>query len=140
VTTWWRTKRRKTSPEAEFYAELLRAVGRLALAPEAQIAYLSSIGTAPSADELGLEFHESLTCVDLIRARGWLTALEASMLEVLDTKLERMCRPGRESLWDVEALSTADEWKEIRQRAQEFLFLSFGLPRGDVVRVPAGDY
>jgi hypothetical protein len=92
---------------------LTDAVRRLALSAPQQVEYLRSIGTAPSTDELALEF-------DDLRHLGH-PADAAPLVERIDGLLEAMSGPG--PLWHVDALDVAPEWAELRLLAAELLRL-----------------
>lgn len=94
---------------------LIAAVRRLALPAAAQGDYLKSIGTAPSADELALEFDDHRhRCTDF--APGAI-----ALIDRIDTLLDDMSGPG--PLWHVDALAEAPEWAELRVLATELLRL-----------------
>ncbi|MFI6101281.1 hypothetical protein ACIA8G_37530 [Lentzea sp. NPDC051213] len=92
---------------------LKEAVGRLAMPADAQRAWLESIGTAPLADELALEFDDAL-----IRHRAVSTEA-AALVARINGLLEDMSGPG--PVWHVDALATAPQWAEVRALAQEAL-------------------
>ncbi|MDX8036215.1 hypothetical protein SK803_38975 [Lentzea sp. BCCO 10_0856] len=85
-------------------------VRRLAMPADVQRAWLESIGTAPSADELALEFDDA--------RQGPLTiSAEAEVaLARLDRLLDAMSGPS--PVWHVDALVDASQWAEVRALAQ----------------------
>ncbi|GGN12509.1 hypothetical protein GCM10011609_60930 [Lentzea pudingi] len=94
---------------------LVDPVRRLALPAEAQRGYLEAIGTAPSADELALEFDD---------VRPHLLALDAEAVELverIDALLDVMSGPG--PVWHVDALVSAPQWASVRALAAELLRL-----------------
>ncbi|MGZ3140624.1 hypothetical protein ACVDFE_01190 [Lentzea chajnantorensis] len=84
---------------------------RLALPASAQRAHLESIGTAPSTDELALEF-------DDVR-RHPVPPAAGPFVDRIDTLLETMSGPG--PVWHVTSLPTAAQWAELRLLAAELL-------------------
>jgi hypothetical protein len=83
------------------------------MSAESQRNYLEAIATAPSADELALEF-------DDVRHRLTTLGAEAAALAArIDTVLDAMSGPG--PLWHVDALAVAPEWAELRDLAAELL-------------------
>ncbi|MDX8054644.1 hypothetical protein SK571_35195 [Lentzea sp. BCCO 10_0798] len=97
-------------------------VRRLAMPAEAQRAYLEAIGTAPSADELALEFDDVRP--HLMR----LDAEAAALTERIDALLDAMSGPS--PVWHVDALAVAPQWASLRALAAELLrLLPFEGPR-----------
>lgn len=104
-----------------FRMELMTCLRRLAAASEIQTEYLRQLGVYPCADELGLELHElALLAREKVRA-GELSIAERAAVERLDRELASLSGHGNESLWTVEALASADEWKNVRAMASECL-------------------
>ncbi|GLY52453.1 hypothetical protein [Lentzea sp. NBRC 102530] len=94
---------------------LVNPVRRLALPAQAQREYLESIGTAPSADELALEF-------DDVKHYLLRQAPEAvAVAERVDALLDEMSGPG--PVWHVDALEGSPQWAEVRALAAELLRL-----------------
>ncbi|MGW6936292.1 hypothetical protein ACWGE0_39965 [Lentzea sp. NPDC054927] len=96
-------------------------VRRLAMPADAQRAWLESIGTAPSADELALEFDDA--------RQGPLTSSTEAAVAVarIDRLLDAMSGPS--PVWHVDALADAPQWAEVRALAQEVLpLLETGKP------------
>jgi hypothetical protein len=90
-------------------------VRRLALPAAAQRNYLEAIGTAPSADELALEFDD---------VRPHLTGLEPEavvLVDRIDALLDSMSGPS--PLWHVDALERSPQWASLRVLAAELLRL-----------------
>ncbi|WP_394613781.1 hypothetical protein JNUCC0626_28245 [Lentzea sp. JNUCC 0626] len=94
---------------------LVNPVRRLALPAQAQREYLESIGTAPSADELALQFDDVKH--HLLR-QGPETVAVA---ERIDALLDEMSGPG--PVWHVDALAESPQWAEVRGLAAELLRL-----------------
>jgi hypothetical protein len=97
--------------------ELKRILEILASNPEHQIQYLEDLGVAPLADELGLEFD------DAVNLPSELPAEVGDVLSMLDNKLSTMSGGDKSHLWQTQALSSAEEWQEVRQLAMEALTL-----------------
>ncbi|ANZ36245.1 hypothetical protein BBK82_09400 [Lentzea guizhouensis] len=92
---------------------LVGPVSRLASPAAAQRSYLESIGTAPSADELALEFD------DLRHRFGDFGAEAGVLIGRIDALLDAMSGPN--PVWRVDALATAPQWAELRVLAAELL-------------------
>ena len=88
------------------------AVHRLAKPASQQAEYLKSIGTAPSTDELALEF-------DDLRHKCPTEPAAVALTERIDALLEAMSGPG--PLWHTDSLATAPEWAEVRALAADLL-------------------
>lgn len=110
-----------SGPGVGLLVSLLKALGRLALPAEEQIAHLSGRGLLPSADELALDLHDGAVLVPQFVAKGWLTSRDATVITAVDEMLERMSGPENVELWTVDALKQAPEWEEVRRRAREVL-------------------
>ena len=95
---------------------LLQAVRRLAASPEGQQAYLRQLGTAPSTDELALEFSDAL-----MLEKGLLDDVVRAAAVQLDEQLAGMSGPQHEELWTLAALHTSEEWARVRELAAETL-------------------
>lgn len=96
--------------------QLQEAVRRLASSSLDQTAYLESAGTAPSADELALEFSDAL----LLEQSSLVEPLR-SLAVRLDEQLGSMSGPGTADLWTTEALHRAEEWVRVRELATRIL-------------------
>lgn len=104
-----------------FREELVDCLRRLAAAPEAQVEYLRKLGVYPSADELGLELHElALLLREKVRANE-ISFTEKAAVENLDRELGRLSGDENSSLWTVDALASADKWRNVRAMASECL-------------------
>lgn len=110
-----------SGPGIGLLVALIKAVSRLALAADAQIAHLHERGLLSSADELALDLHDGVVLLPQFVASGWLTPDDASTITMLDEMLERMSGSENQALWTVEALKEASEWEEVRRRAQRVL-------------------
>jgi hypothetical protein len=105
----------------KYREELLLALARLAHPPDQQINYLRELGVYPSADELGLEFHElALLAPNQLQA-GELSAKQRDAILALDSTLQTMSGPANAKLWTVDALTSSPEWDEVRRLAKESL-------------------
>lgn len=69
---------------------LISVIGVLALPADAQTAVLRHIGTAPNADELGMEFGDLAAMSPQFTDAGWLTESDVVAIRVLDDKLSAM--------------------------------------------------
>ena len=92
--------------------QLLAAVERLAAAADEQEAYLRQLGTAPSADELALEFTDAF-----VVARERLDESAADAATRLDDYLVEISGSDKAELWTVSALRDAPEWVRVRHLA-----------------------
>lgn len=102
--------------------ELLNSIKRLAAAPEEQEAYIRSLGSSPSLDELALEFDDMFGPSGTDPPAGpeeWQDALRR-----LDSLLTRMSGTANARLWVVDALSEP-EWAEVRSVARQALAARF---------------
>lgn len=104
------------------YRRLMReSVSRLGAPARRQVAYLRRLGVHPSVDELALEFHELALLAGGRTEQGDLTGAEAELVARLDAKLDAMSGAEHASLWTPDALSSAPEWDEVRELADECL-------------------
>ena len=104
-----------------YRTELISCLRRLAADSSIQAEYLRSIGAYPSADELALELRElALLSREKVRV-GEMSLEEKAIVEQLDRELGRLSGPSNASLWTVEALASADQWKKVRIMASECL-------------------
>ena len=87
-------------------------VERLASSADVQDQYLRQLGTAPSADELALEFSDALES-----ARGNLPEALREAAAALDRQLDLMSGDANASLWNLDALRVSPEWKKVRELA-----------------------
>lgn len=107
---------------ASVRTELARTLGILAAPPEEQLAHLKLIGCAPCVDELALEFDDVLPRGVPVEGLA-LTKEQLGGIQVVHTQLEAMSGPQNEELWQPAALSTRDEWKQLRNAASRALAL-----------------
>src|SRR5688572_14192839 len=89
---------------------------RLSAPADEQQAYLERLGTAPSADELGLEFSDAFLAV-----REALPERVADAAARLDQFLSSFGGSKNAELWTVLALGQAPEWRKVRELAKEVL-------------------
>lgn len=101
---------------ASMSAQLRQAVQRLAAPAVEQEAFLRELGTAPSADELALEFSDALMV-----EKGALEDAVRSAAVQLDEHLTALSGPQNASVWTVAALHAAPEWARVRELAAETL-------------------
>ena len=102
---------------------LIKAVARLALPADGQLAYLRDLGVSPSIDELALELHDGVVLLPQFVANGWLAVVEATAIEALDESLLRLGEQNDGAWWTEAALVEAPEWEEVRIRARVVLAL-----------------
>lgn len=110
-----------TGPGIGLLVALLKAVGRLALPADEQIAHLGDRRLLPSADEFALDLHEGAALVSQFVTHGWLTSRDAFGIVAVDEMLGRIRGADRVELWTADALEQAPEWEEVRRRAREVL-------------------
>lgn len=106
-----------SDPQVE---ELIRTLRNLAAPASIQILYLERLGTAPGADELGLEFDDALKALghQRLRARFFNAAPGVS---AVDSALTAMSGVEHEHLWTTEALTHRAEWVRVRELSAEAL-------------------
>jgi len=109
-----------TTPGVGPLVALIKAVGRLALPCEDQIAYLQGLGTSGSADELALEFGEGTALLSQFVQAGWLAVADADKLRSIDQALKQMSGSDNAHLWTEASLCGAPEWESIRTSARYF--------------------
>lgn len=110
-----------SAPGVGLLVELLKAVSRLALPANDQIAYLRASGVAPNADELALELHDGIVLVPQFVSQGWLTSRNADLILEIDSILKEISGEDRPELWAEEALREAEVWEAVRAKARTFL-------------------
>lgn len=96
--------------------ELRTALQRLASSPADQETFLRELGTAPSVDELAIEFSDMLGVL-----QGSLEEPALSLAIRLDRYLEGISGGEHADLWTVSALHSAQEWARVRRLAGEVL-------------------
>jgi hypothetical protein len=102
-----------------------QALQRLASSAQEQESYLVKLGTAPSADELALEYSDAL---ELVQADLDETVRGAA--RQLDRYLEEISGREHAELWTVAALHVAPEWMHVRELASSVLELLGSDPQG----------
>lgn len=110
-----------TAELAALVVRLFRVIGVLALPADEQAAVLQKLGTAPLTDELALELHDQILMAPQFVEAGWLTDADVAAARLIDDKLGAISGPEMEELWTLEALESADEWKEVRRLARAFI-------------------
>jgi hypothetical protein len=110
-----------SGPGVGLLVMLLKAVARLALPAEDQVAYLRRLGSWPSVDELALELDDVVELLGQFVASGWITEQDADAIRALDDLLGRMSGDQNEHLWTEHGLTTANEWEEVRKRARDIV-------------------
>jgi hypothetical protein len=96
--------------------EFRTTVERLAAPAQEQESYLRRLGTAPSADELALEFSDAF----VVEREGLYEPVREAAL-LLDMYLTDISGPQKADLWTVAALYGAMEWARVRQLAGDVL-------------------
>lgn len=105
----------------ELLRRLREVVGRLAASADSQIPYLVRLGTAPSADELALEFDDVYPAVAARVAELPISHDAVEALVKLNDTLLSMSDPGRAELWTTDALLESQWWSAVRKQAGETL-------------------
>ncbi len=77
------------------------------------------------ADELALTCHECLLAVEPLADTGLVSADQMRRLRALDALIEDLGRDGDERHWTPQALAHGEEWRRIRELAEQAL-ASFG--------------
>ena len=88
---------------------ILTTVARLALPAESQIAWLENNRTAPSLDELALEFDDFYRTAPLLKKAKLLSDDVMARLDAIDAKLERMS--DNKTIWRIDSLANSPEWE-----------------------------
>ena len=96
--------------------QFCEALQRLASSAQEQEGFLRQLGTAPSADELALDFSDAL---GVVRESLGEPARDAALR--LDQYLGEISGGESAELWTVAALYSAPEWVRIRELANEAL-------------------
>lgn len=109
----------KIGPQQALLDQLVVAISRLARPPESQIAYLETLGTWPSADELALELDD--VAGEVLGPPALLSEHQKSVVRALDKQLGEMSGSDRAELWSEEALRTSPEWERVRSLARSAL-------------------
>ena len=94
---------------------LREALENLAKSGGEQIAYLKTLGTYPSADELGLEFDD--VAASAIDDERLLTTQQRQAVRSVDELLYAMAGPAHSEPWTGDALEKRDEWRRVREAA-----------------------
>ena len=102
---------------------LTDAVTLLASDPVHQLEHLCKLGLPEAIDELALEFDALAAASDDLRRLKELDGNQYASIKKLDDFL--LCMSGQNNfhLWTAEAISSAPEWKELRNVASECLRL-----------------
>jgi hypothetical protein len=87
------------------------------LAVLAQPMHLSRLGVHGSADELALEFHDSVLLLGQLVDDGLLDEQDAEAVLAVDRKLNEMSGGKNRVLWTAEALGREECWSEVRRLA-----------------------
>lgn len=101
----------------QYYDGFIEIVKQTAMPVEEQIVKLR--GTA-IADEIALDFSEiGMQYAKILLENGWITEEQFLIAKSIDKDFEGMSQ--KKELWSEEALLTAREWKECREKAREIL-------------------
>jgi hypothetical protein len=113
------TTRNGADPRQWLIEDLILALSRLARPADGQVAYLDTLGTDRSADELALELDDVVEAA--LAAPELLSETQRTLLRELDRQLGAMSGSDRAELWSHEALRTSPAWTEVRARARATL-------------------
>jgi hypothetical protein len=91
----------------------LEAIAILAAPAEAQVAWLASIGTGRSADELALEFDDWYRLIPQLSELGMVSAGAAELADGVSAALSAI--PKAE--WSDKSLANAPAWERVRRSA-----------------------
>lgn len=100
--------------------ELERTLRNLAARASVQARYLEQLGTAPSAEELALEYDDVLRPLETARTDLWSEKVIQS-LHAVDRALTEMSGERTSHLWTIDALEHRPEWARIRELASAAL-------------------
>jgi hypothetical protein len=100
---------------------LMGAVAVLASDPARQLEHLRELGLPEGIDELALEYDAIAAAAKDMQRLGELDQKQYDSIKMLDGLLSRMSGKANSMLWTAEALSSAPEWKEVRDLAKECL-------------------
>jgi hypothetical protein len=112
-----------TGPGVGALVGLIKAVARLSLPAEAQLAYLRDLGVLPSIDELALELHDYSVLLPQFIEYGWITSDEGVAIQALADELAHLGDAAGTAVWTEESLATSPAWEEIRARSRSALVL-----------------
>jgi hypothetical protein len=106
---------------------LTDALKLLAAEPDSQLDHLRRLGRRlerkENIDELALEFDDIAPAVDLMLTNGEINKAQRDCVAELDRYLKQVSGQENAHLWTVEALPSAQEWKEVRRLARNCLQL-----------------
>lgn len=111
-----------TELRPQFVVGFVRAIAVLALPPDDQIAYLSTLGDFVGVDELALEFDDGFLLAQQFVDAGWISAETYEGARLLDEQLAELTGAADDDLWTTDALAAAPEWASIRAAAAAVLF------------------
>ena len=97
-------------------SEFRRVVENLSSSAERQASYLEALGTAPSSDELAIEFDDAYRTVI-----AQLSGRASQLAEELNEMLESMSGEASGHLWTIESLHGEEKWTKVRQLAGTLL-------------------
>jgi hypothetical protein len=103
---------------------LLQDALRVLVSPaHEQLEHLTRIGLENGIDELALEYNDIAAAAEDMRQCSELTETQYWAVRKLDRYLSSISGKDRSDLWTADALSSADEWKEVRRFAKKTLDL-----------------
>jgi hypothetical protein len=111
---------------------IIRALARLSLEPEAQIELLEK-AHLPS-DELALDYEWSISTLWRAREAGLIDQQIEGDLNGINRDLDAISGPENAELWDDEALRTHPTWEQVRERSRNVLRrirIATGMPPPD---------
>ena len=100
---------------------LATTVQHLAADPDTQQAYLQTLGTPDSPDELALEFDDLYRPLVSRMDELDVPPSVAEKLAQLDSLLREMSGPEHSELWTRAALRTAEAWSVVRATASDVI-------------------
>ena len=88
-----------------------------------QLEHLRQIGLANGFDELALAYNDTAAAAEDMQQCSELTQAQYEAVRKLDRYLSSISGNEHSDLWTADALSSADEWKEVRRLAKNTLDL-----------------
>lgn len=102
-----------------FLKMLVESLQLLAAPAEQQIAAFPPFVHIP--DEIALTFHDAFLLTDNLVDAGLITPLQRAEVERLDRIFDQMT--DDKSLWTIEMVGSAPQWKQVRTMAKDILFI-----------------
>jgi len=101
--------------------QLRAAVERLAAPAAIQVQFLKEFGTYPSADELGLLFHDLAVAASHLRSQNVISEQALASIRGLDEKITDFSGDSYSDEWDASALERSRNWADVREMASKTL-------------------